>query len=259
MRRVLSALVVVLAAVAAACGASSSGSSGSSSPLGSSPPPAAATPAVITAAPGWPSPAAADFVATIDNPWFPLTTGRQWTSKGVKDGQPTVDTYTVTGQTRRIEGVACSVIRDVLTAQGKPIEATWDWYAQDKEGNVWYFGEDTREFDAAGNVTSTAGTWRAGVDGAAPGIFMPADPTVGAGGYQEYYQGQALDRYTVISLSASITVPYGAFTDCLETQETTALEPGAVDHKYYVKGIGQVAEETVEGPKETSYLVALKK
>ncbi len=169
-----------------------------------------------------------------------------------------MDTYTVTGQTKQIEGVTCSVIRDVLTVHGKPIEATWDWYAQDKQGNVWYFGEDTKEFDAAGNVTSTAGTWQSGVNGAAPGIFMPADPTIGAGGYQEYYRGQALDRYKVISLSASITVPYGSFKDCLETKETTALEPGVVDHKYYVKGIGQVAEETVKGPKETSYLVALK-
>ena len=260
MRRAIMAMVAAALAVgvvAAGCGASSSRPTGSPAATGGS---ATSSPVagVIPAAPGWPSPQASDFVAAIDNPWFPLTAGRRWTSRGTKDGKPTVDTYTVTGQIKRIEGVTCSVVRDVLTVHRKPIEATWDWYAQDAQGNVWYFGEDTKEFDAAGKVTSTAGSWQAGVNGAAPGVFMPADPTIGAGGYQEYYRGQALDRYKVISLSASITVPYGSFKDCLETKETTALEPGVVDHKYYVKGIGQVAEETVMGPKETSYLAALK-
>ena len=145
------------------------------------------------------------------------------------------------------------------TVHGNPVENTWDWYAQDKQGNVWYLGEDTAELNAAGEVTTTAGSWQSGVDGAAPGIFMPADPTIGAGGYQEYYEGEALDRYKVVSLSASITVPYGSFTDCLMTRETTELEPGIVDHKYYVKGIGQVAEQMVKGGRETSLLVAFSK
>jgi hypothetical protein len=212
---------------------------------------------MLAVAPGWPAMSASDFVATIDNPWFPLVKGRSWVSAGVKDGEPTIDTYTVTGQTKQIMGVAASVIRDQLRTHGRVVEATWDWYAQDTQGNVWYLGEDTKEFDAAGNVTSTAGTWQAGVDGAGAGIFMPADPQVGMGGYQEYLAGQALDQYKVVSMSASIKVPYGSFTGALQTRETTALDPGVVDAKYYVKGIGQVAEESLKGPKETSFLAKL--
>jgi hypothetical protein len=247
--------LVAVAAVAAGCGSTSSSSS--PSPVATSGrPTVTATPVgVITSAPGWPGVSTSDFVAAIDNPWFPLKVGTTWVSKGVKDGKPTIDTYTVTGQTKVIAGVTCSVIRDTLTVHGKAIEATADWYAQDKQGNVWYVGEDTKEYNAAGQVTSTAGTWQTGVNGARPGIFMPADPGMSQGGYQEYLPGQALDRYKVISTTASITVPAGTFKNCLETQETTALEPGVLDHKYYVKGLGQVAEETVKGPKETSFLV----
>jgi hypothetical protein len=198
-------------------------------------------------------------VATVDNPWFPLLKGYTWVSKGVKDGKPIVDTFTATGQTKVIEGVTCTVVRDISTVNGHPVEKTLDWYAQDKQGNVWYFGETTAEFNAAGKVTTTAGTWQSGVNGAGPGIFMPADPTVGAGGYQEYYKGQAVDRYLVVSLNGSVTVPYGSFKQCLVTKETNALEPGIVDRKYYVKGIGQVAEETIKGPTETSFLAAFGK
>jgi hypothetical protein len=178
---------------------------------------------------------------------------------GVKDGKPTVDTYTVTGQTKLIMGVTASVIRDRLTTHGKVVEATWDWYAQDKQGNVWYLGEDTKEYDAAGNVTSTAGSWQTGVNGAGAGIFMPANPQVGMGGYQEYLAGEALDQYKVVSTNASVKVPYGSFSGALQTRETTALDPGVVDAKYYVKGIGQVAEESLKGPKETSFLAKLVK
>lgn len=213
---------------------------------------------MITPAPGWQPVAASDFVPTIDNPWFPLKPGAEWISKGVKDGKPTVDHYIVTGQTKQILGVTCSVIKDSLTVKGKVVEGTWDWYAQDAQGNVWYFGEDTKEYNMTGKVISTAGTWQAGVNGAEPGIFMPADPQIGQGGHQEYLKGQAEDQFKVISLTASVTVPAGSFTNCLETQETTALEPGVVDHKYYVKGIGQVSEATIKGPKETSLLVSYK-
>ncbi len=257
--------ILVVAGILLVAGCGSSTSSSTASPTGSPstmPPssaPASASPGMITAAPGWPAVSASDFVSTIDNPWFPLKTGTKWVSKGIKDGKPTVDRFTVTGQTKVIQGVTCSVIRDALTQKGKVVEGTWDWYAQDKQGNVWYFGEDTKDYNAAGQVTTTAGTWQTGVNGAAPGIFMPADPQVGQGGYQEYLQGQALDKYKVISLTASINVPYGSFTSCLETQESTALEPSVLDHKYYVKGIGQVAEESVKGPKETSFLVGYTK
>ena len=248
----LGLLTVVMAAIVGACGSSTPAPSGSPSPSSTGA-------GIVQAAPGWKSIPASDFVRTVDNPWFPLVKGYTWVSTGVKDGRPTVDTFRATGQTKVIEGVTCTVVRDVTTVHGRPVEKTLDWYAQDKQGNVWYFGENTAEFNAAGKVTTTAGTWQSGVDGAAPGIFMPADPTVGAGGYQEYYKGQALDQYRIVSLNGSVTVPYGSFKQALLTKETTALEPGIVDHKYYVKGIGQVAEETVKGPRETSLLSAFRK
>jgi hypothetical protein len=214
---------------------------------------------VIHAAPGWPDVKSSQFVRTISNPWFPLKTGMRWVSKGVKDGKATVDHYVVTKQTKVILGVRARVIRDRLTQNGKLVEGTWDWYAQDKQGNVWYLGENTKDYNAAGHVISTAGTWQAGVKGARPGIFMPAHPKIGAGGYQEYWPGQALDKYKISSLSASVTVPYGSFTGALATRETTALEPGVLDHKVYVKGVGQVSEKTVKGPKETSFLLSFTK
>jgi hypothetical protein len=214
---------------------------------------------VIPAAPGWPSVSTTDFVTTIDNPWFPLKVGSSWVSRGIKDGKQTMDTFTVTAKTKTILGVPCTVVRDVLKQHGQVVEATWDWYAQDKQGNVWYFGENTRDYNAAGKVISTAGTWKAGVKGARPGIFMPAAPQVGKGGYQEYLKGQALDRYKVTSFSGSITVPYGSFTNALVTRETTVLEPAVVDQKLYVKGLGQVAERSLKGPKETSFLVSYTK
>jgi hypothetical protein len=262
---VLTAAVAAATVTIIACGSSGGSSTTSASPT---PPPSTAAspggvaspaPGNVAVAPGWPAMPASDFATTIDNPWFPLVKGRSWISVGVKDGKPTVDTYTVTGQTKQIMGVTCSVIRDRLTVHGKVAEATWDWHAQDKQGNVWYMGEDTKEFGAGGNVTSTSGTWQTGVNGAGAGIFMPANPKVGMGGYQEYLAGQALDQYKIVSLSASVKVPYGSFTNALQTSETTALEPGVRDAKCYVKGIGQVSEATVKGPKETSFLVKLKK
>jgi len=252
----LAVAALAAALLTAGCG---SGATSSTTPQSSPSTTLTATPvATITAAPGWQNAAPSDFGTTIDNPWFPLKKGASWVSKGVKDGKPTLDTYVVTGQAKVILGVTCSVIKDTLTVHGRPIEATSDWYAQDKQGNVWYFGEDTKEFDAAGNVTSTAGTWQSGVNGARPGIFMPADPQVSQGGYQEYLSGQALDRFRIISMTASVKVPAGSFAQAMQTRETTALEPGVVDHKVYVKGIGQVAEQTVKGPKETSFLVSYK-
>lgn len=260
------AVVAAAAAGIIGCGSSTGSGTTSASPTAPSPSTAASpsgvaspAPGGVAVAPGWPTMPASDFATTIDNPWFPLVKGRSWVSTGVKEGKPTVDTYTVTGQNKQIIGVTCSVIRDRLTVHGKVAEATWDWYAQDKQGNVWYLGEDTKEYDAAGNVTSTAGTWQTGVNGGGAGIFMPANPQVGMGGYQEYLTGQALDQYKVVSMNASVKVPYGSFNNALQTSETTALEPGVQDAKYYVKGIGQVAEETVKGPKETSFLVNLTK
>jgi hypothetical protein len=130
---------------------------------------------------------------------------------------------------------------------GRVTERTTDWYAQDKSGTVWYLGEATAELSSRGKVKSTEGSFKAGSDGAKGGIFMPANPQVGQSFKQEDYKGQAEDRFKILSLSATVTTPAASSTQAMLTQETTPLEPGIVDHKYYVMGIGTVLEDTVQG------------
>ena len=195
------------------------------------------------------------FTAHVDNQWFPLLPGTRYLYTGVKDGKPSRDVVTVTHQTKTIAGAPCVVVQDRLYLRGRLAERTTDWYSQDARGNVWYFGENTAELDAHGEVTNTEGTWTTGVNGATPGIYMPAAPHVGQAGRQEYYKGHAEDHYKVIGLFSTVSPPGTANT--LLTQETTPLEPGTVDHKMYVRGIGTVLEQTEKGPNERNELVSV--
>jgi len=188
------------------------------------------------------------FSARVDNPWFPLVPGTRYVYTGVKDGKRSRDVVTVTRRTKTIEGAPCVVVDDRLYLAGHLAERTSDWYSQDKAGNVWYFGEDTAELDRRGHVTSTDGTWQAGVHGARAGIYMPAHPRVGASGTQEHYPGQAEDHFQVIGLFRDRT---------LLTKEWTPLEPGVVDHKMYVRGVGLVLEQTERGGDERNELFSL--
>jgi hypothetical protein len=192
----------------------------------------------------------AGFSATVDNPWFPLMPGTTLTYTGRKDGKASVDTFEITGETATIDGVPCVVIHDTLTQTGKVVEQTVDWYTQDSQGNVWYFGEDTRTLDANGQVTSTEGTWQAGVDGAQPGIFMPADPQIGQSFAQESYPGKAEDHFVVLQMGIPTTVPYGSFDGAMLTAEWTPLEPDVLSEKVYVKDVGEVREFDVAGSDE---------
>jgi hypothetical protein len=196
------------------------------------------------------------FVARVDNPWLPFVPGTEWVYRGAKDGKPARDVVRVTDATRVIDAVRCTTVSDRLYLRGKLAERTTDWYAQDLRGNVWYYGEATAELDAAGRVTSTEGSWRAGVDGAKPGIVMPKHPRVGQTFRQEYYKGQAEDHFQVLSLATSVRVPYVTSKRALLTKEWTPLEPGVLDHKVYVRGIGMVKEATVKGGDERSVLVS---
>jgi hypothetical protein len=191
----------------------------------------------------------------VDNQWFPLLPGTRYLYTGVKDGKPSRDILTVTHQTKTIAGAPCVVVRDRLYLRGRLAERTTDWYSQDARGNVWYFGENTAELDAQGRVTSTEGTWTAGVDGAMPGVYMPADPRVGQAGRQEYYKGHAEDHYKVIGLFHPVTAS-GA-KNVLLTQEWTPLEPGVLDHKMYARGVGTVLEQTEKGGNERNELVSV--
>jgi hypothetical protein len=183
----------------------------------------------------------------IDNSWFPLARGSVYVYEGQKDGKQARDVMTVTRKVKTITGIRAAVVADRLFLNGQFEERTTDWYAQDKFGTVWYLGEKTAELDANGKVTSTEGSFLNGRDGARGGIFMPANPAVGQTFKQESFKGQAEDRFRIVSLPTSVTTPAVSSQNAMLTKETTPLEPGVVDHKYYVQGIGTVKEEQVAG------------
>src|SRR5262245_10186360 len=204
-----------------------------------------------------PMPPPASFSAHVDNPWFPLLRGTRWVYTGVKDGKPTRDVVTVTRRTKVIEGVPCVAVSDRLYMRGHLEERTTDWYSQDSHGNVWYFGENTAELDAQGNVTSTEGTWKAGVGGAKPGIYIPGNPRIGQAALQEYLKGHAEDHFKIIGLFNTVA-PAGK-ANTLLTKEWTPLEPGVIDHKMYVRGIGTVLEQSQKGPNERNELISVRR
>jgi hypothetical protein len=203
--------------------------------------------------------ATSGFAPPVDNPWFPLIAGTSFVYRGVKDGKAARDVVTVLHATTTIQGVRCTSVSDRLYLAGRLEERTTDWYAQDRRGNVWYFGEATAELDRAGHVTSIEGSWLAGRNGARAGIYMPARPRVGQTGRQEYYKGHAEDHFAVVSIRARVSVPYLSSTRAVLTKEWTPLEPGTLDHKYYVRGVGQVKEVTVKGPTERNVLLSLRR
>ena len=196
-----------------------------------------------------------NFVAVVDNPYYPLPPGRTLVHKGVRDGLSQTDRVTVTNRTKVIQGVTTTVVRDVARHGIRLLEKTTDWYAQDVDGNVWYFGEDTKTYNAKGQVASTEGSWQAGVDGAVPGIIMEANPQPSDGYRQEFYKGHAEDQAWILSRGGSISVPYGRVHRVLRTMEWTPLEPGVIDQKYYAPGLGIVLEVAVAGRNEFSRLV----
>jgi len=196
----------------------------------------------------------AKFTNIVDNEFFPLTPGKKTVYEGTTDAGLEHIEVLVLDETKVVMGVTCVVVRDTVSVDGAVTEDTYDWYAQDDEGNVWYMGEDSKEYEG-GEVVSTAGSWEAGVDGALPGIVMVADPQVGVSYRQEYYAGEAEDMALVVSLTESATVPYGSFQNLLMTSEWNPLEPGVVEHKYYAEGIGVVLEVTVVGGSDRIELI----
>ncbi len=194
------------------------------------------------------------FVPTIDNPYFPLPVGRVLVYRGGQEGEKQIDTVTVTDTTKVIEGITATVVLDVATERGRPIERTRDWYAQDDEGTVWYLGEATKEFLANGGV-DTSGSWEAGVDGAKPGIVMEANPQIPDAYRQECLDGEALDTAWVVSRGGSVSTPFGRAHRVLRTLEFSELEPHVVDEKLYAPGVGIAVERTLAGGKEFWELV----
>jgi len=197
-----------------------------------------------------------DFVAEIDNPYLGFARGRTFRYEGETGEGLETNTVEVTHDTKTILGVATTVVHDQVYFDGELIEETLDWYAQDSDGNVWYFGEDSKEIDH-GVVVSTEGSWEAGVDGATPGVVMLAEPVIGTKYQQEFAEGVAEDMAKVLSLKKTVEVPFGAFDGCLMTAEWTHLSPGAREFKYYAPGVGLVLELTPRGGRERVELVSI--
>ena len=197
----------------------------------------------------------ADFVAHVDNPYLPFPRGAVWVYRETDPtGSSQKITVTVTTHTKHILGIAATVVHDVATEKGHLVENTYDWYAQDTCGNVWYLGENTKEYEN-GKVVSTAGSWEAGVDGAQPGVVMPADRQVGQSYRQEYYAGEAEDNARILSLDEQAQVPFGHFRDVVLTRETTPIEPRVLEYKLYAQGIGVVLALSASGASDREELV----
>ena len=230
------ALPTALAIVAlTGCG---SGSDGSSLPQGSEP-------AKLDAS---------EFVTEIDNPYWPMAPGSTWVYR--EDGRHVE--VTVTGRTKEILGISATVVHDVVSEDGELVEDTYDWYAQDSDGNVWYLGEDTKEYEN-GRVKTTEGSWEAGVDGAEAGVVVPAKPEAGLSYRQEYYRGEAEDAARVLSIDEKVEVPFGRFGDVLMTKDYTPLEPSLVEHKFYAKNVGPVLATTISGGSDREVLISFKR
>ena len=191
----------------------------------------------------------ADFTTEIDNPWWPMSPGSRWVYRetNVKGDLEKV-VVEVTDKTKRIaNGVEARVVRDVVTADGDPIEVTDDWYAQDREGNIWYLGEDTAEYEN-GKIVNRKGAFEAGVDGAEAGIAMPADPKPGMQYRQEYYEREAEDKAAVITVGEEIVqVPFGFFDDVLMTRDLVPTEPKVQELKFYARDVGPVLSMHTDG------------
>ena len=183
----------------------------------------------------------ANFVSRIDNPYFPLVPGTTFIYEDHFAGSLMRDEFAVTHNTRVLDGVTCVEVHDSVFTNGALTEDTLDWFAQDKDGNVWYFGENTQELEN-GLITTIAGTFMSGVNGDKPGIVMKAHPAVGDFYRQEFSLANAEDYGETLSLNASVTVPYGSFDHCLRSQETTPLEPDLLEDKFYAPGVGNVLE-----------------
>lgn len=247
--RKLAATTALVAAVAA-CGTSSQTEVPVSlTPLPPETTPPASAPPATSPPPSFALPQGSDTIeldpslfagVPLDHPFWPIAPGSRWVYRETDaDGTEQQVEVTVTDKTKDIAGISATEVHDLVTEDGEPVEDTLDWYAQDTLGNLWYLGEDTKEYEN-GKVVSTEGSWQAGVDGAQAGIILPADPRVGMAYRQEYYAGQAEDAAEILALDKHVEVPFGTFDNVLETSDFTPLEPDVEEHKFYARGVGPV-------------------
>jgi hypothetical protein len=222
---------VAAALFLAACGGGSNSSAGSELPTGSEP--AKLDPA--------------DFTTEIDNSYWPMSPGSRWVYRETSGDEVQRVVVTVTDRTKTIDGIEARVVHDLVTTpDGEKVEDTFDWYAQDSKGNVWYLGEDTKEYED-GKVASTEGSWEHGVDGAEAGIIVAAEPKQGLAYREEYYAGEAEDAAEVLSVEGKVQVPFGFFGDAMITRNYSGIEPKVEELKFYARGVGPVLELLVSG------------
>jgi hypothetical protein len=232
----------VLVAANAACGDGGSKSAASTPPL-----PRGSEPFKVDPA---------DFTTRIDNRYWPMKRGSHWVYRETDAaGDVQRNDVVVTRKTKTIMGIKAVVVHDTVRLGGRLTEDTFDWYAQDSRGNVWYLGEDTTEYQH-GKVKTKEGSWEAGVDGALGGIVVPAHPRPGLRYREEYYKGQAEDGAEVLSRHAHAKVPYGTYDGVLQTRNFSPIEPNVVEEKFYAAGVGVVLEITVSGGSDRSELIS---
>ena len=196
-----------------------------------------------------------NFVSKIDNPFLPLTVGSTFDYAAQTSSGTEHIVIEVLPETRTVMGITCTVVLDQAFLNDDLIEETFDWYAQDKDGNVWYFGEDVDNY-IDGVLDNHYGSWEAGVDGAEPGIIMLGNPIIGLKYRQEHYLGQAEDQGEVVNENESVTVAAGSFTKCIKIKETNPLDPNFLEYKYYARGVGLVKVDIIDVPVETEELVS---
>jgi hypothetical protein len=226
-------LVVASAVLAlAACGGGGSKSSSSSASLPQGTKPVKLDPS--------------GFTTNIDNKYWPMHPGNHWVYREVENGEAQRVDVTVTNRTKMLGGIEARVVHDRVSRNGETLENTYDWYAQDSHGNLWYLGEDTAEYEN-GKLKTKEGSWAYGVDGAQPGVIVPAHPKQGMTYREEYYAGQAEDAAEVLNVGSQVQVPFGRFRDALLTRNFSSIEPTVEEMKLYAKGVGPVMELLVSG------------
>jgi hypothetical protein len=239
--------IAVLLPALAGCGSSGDNSSSAVTQSGTSTFPQSSEPSHLNPA---------DFTTQIDNPYWPMPVGREWhVHVSNPQGESLQETIRVTDQTKKIaDGVTARVVRDVVYDHGKPSEITDDWYAQDKEGNIWYFGENTATLE--NGKWDRSGSFEAGKNGADAGIAMAAHSYVGLTYREEYYKGHAEDRTKVLALGQQVEAPAGHFTDAILTDDYSPLEPTVSEYKLYAEGVGPVVAVSVSGESEREDLIS---
>lgn len=255
----LAALCAAVALGAAGCGSGndSSGSPGSAGASGSTTTSSDTTPGASAALPRGREHVSidpAEFTTKIDNPYFPMEPGNHWVYREVENGEVQRVDVTVTNRTKVVDGVETRVVHDLVTRRSEPVEDTYDWYAQDSQGNLWYFGENTAEYKN-GKVATRAGSFEAGNGGAEPGVIMPANPEVGMSYREELLAGEAEDRARITGTDEKVTVPFDGYDRVVTTANTTPLEPKILERKWYAPGVGPVREDLVSGGRGRTELI----